>query len=163
MKGFCVRKDIPFPNILAVFNSAFQCSQCLKFCHKQCCETADSISPCSGSPDSSNNQELIFSAFPVNRSLAENSAAFYENYIKSLANKREESARHNQQEVSFSSESYARTISLSDLDGTVVIPGDRKMSVSLYDANNGILSNPGLLTVIVQQARNIQYSGVFNS
>ena len=49
--------------IIAVFNSAFQCSQCLKYCHKQCCETADSISPWKGKPDSSINQEILFTAF----------------------------------------------------------------------------------------------------
>ena len=67
---------------VAVFNPAYQCSQCLKFCHKQCCDTADSICPCSGVPETSRNQELLFTAFPVNHSLAENTVRFYEDYMK---------------------------------------------------------------------------------
>ena len=33
---------------IAIFNSAYQCTQCLKFCHKQCCKLADSLFPCTG-------------------------------------------------------------------------------------------------------------------
>ena len=166
--------------IIAVFNSAFQCSQCLKYCHKQCCETADSISPCKGIPDSSINQELLFTAFPVNHSLAENSVNFYENFVKSLAGKKEDGSQANQTNESFrnpttttdsdddsdddsyqGSTTLSVSSSISDIGrDTIVIPRDRQLSLSLYDDDNSILASPGLLTVIVQQAVDIPYSNV---
>lgn len=166
--------------IIAVFNSAFQCSQCLKYCHKQCCETADSISPCKGIPDSSINQELLFTAFPVNHSLAENSVNFYENFVKSLAGKKEDGSQANQTNESFRNpttttdsdddsddDSYQGSTTLSVSSSisdtgrdTIVIPRDRQLSLSLYDDDNSILASPGLLTVIVQQAVDIPYSNV---
>lgn len=166
--------------IIAVFNSAFQCSQCLKYCHKQCCETADSISPCKGKPDSSINQEILFTAFPVNHSLAENSMNFYENIVKSLAGKKEDGSQANQTDESFQNSTATTNLdddsdddsyqgsttlsvssSISDIGrDTIVIPRDRQLSLSLYDDDNSILASPGLLTVIVQQAVDIPYSNV---
>ena len=75
--------------LLAIFNSAYQCTQCLKFCHKQCCKLADSLFPCTGIPDSSVNQEVIFTAFPVNHTLGESTYAFFENFMKPSFLKRE--------------------------------------------------------------------------
>lgn len=76
-------------NVIAIFNSAYQCTQCLKFCHKQCCKLADSLFPCTGIPDSSVNQEVIFTAFPVNHTLAESTYSFFENFMKPSFLKRE--------------------------------------------------------------------------
>ena len=77
--------------LLAIFNSAYQCTQCLKFCHKQCCKLADSLFPCTGIPDSSVNQEVIFTAFPVNHTLAESTYSFFENFMKPSFLKRDNS------------------------------------------------------------------------
>lgn len=76
---------------VAIFNSAYQCTQCLKFCHKQCCKLADSLFPCTGIPDSSVNQEVIFTAFPVNHTLGESTYAFFENFMKPSFLKRDSS------------------------------------------------------------------------
>lgn len=166
--------------IIAVFNSAFQCSQCLKYCHKQCCETADSISPCKGKPDSSINQELLFTAFPVNHSLAENSVNFYESFVKSVSGKKDDGLQSNPTNESYRNtasssnssddsddDSYqgSTTLSVSSLvsdigKDTIVIPRVRQLSLSLYDDDNSILASPGLLTVIVQQAVDIPFSNV---
>lgn len=180
VNGLFVSFFLYYSYCLAVFNSAFQCSQCLKYCHKQCCETADSISPCRGQPDSTSNQELLFTAFPVNHSLAENSLNFYENFIKSMAWKKEDDMQPVQNNVSYrvttpianstddsddeslqdgTLRSYSSSLSESGND-TIVIPGDHKLSLSLYDDDNGVLSYPGLLTVIVQQATEVPFSNV---
>ena len=85
----CTLFLFPFDHI-AAFNPAYQCSTCLKYCHKQCCETADSIFPCTGKPDTTANQQQLFTLFPVNRSIGESTINFYDTIVKSQFQKKEE-------------------------------------------------------------------------
>jgi len=151
-----------------VFNPAYQCSQCLKFCHKQCCETADSICPCSGVPENRGNQELIFTAFPVNHSLTENTMRFYEEYMKPTFLKKEErpqiqsmrSFRNRPMRSSTEEDSDTDTDDVlsvggaSMLNDSAVISSGNSIPLALYQ-DDGIVSRSGFLTVIVQQASGI--------
>lgn len=159
---------------VAVFNPAYQCSQCLKFCHKQCCETADSICPCSGVPESRGNQELLFTAFPVNHSLAENTMRFYEDYMKpsflkkderpqiqSMRSFRNRGLRSAAEEDSDTDTDDILALSVNEtsnesplLNDSAVISGGNPIPPSLYQ-DDGIVSQSGFLTVIVQQASGI--------
>ena len=168
-------------HFLAIFNSAYQCTHCLKFCHKQCCDTADSIFPCTGKPDSNINQEGIFRAFPVNHTLAENSLNFFENFMKPAFFKKEgaetqmqpmpsyrarpaetegdddsdteslNSSSNNGANSSIDADSSLRRSSF--LEGSPVLEDSRILS--LYSEESKLLSRPGFLTVIIQQATNI--------
>lgn len=171
-----------------MFNPAFQCSQCLKFCHKQCCETADSICPCTGKPESTVNQEQLFAAFPVNRSITESTVHFYDEFVKPTFMKKEgndtnaqsdaaqsfRNRRTYKEEISDSdSECSASTISrtttfqslgsadeasqidISNVQMTpsLVIPHRHS---SFSGSEDDILSTPGFLTVIIQQATDLE-------
>ena len=127
---------------------------------------------------------MFFTAFPVNHSLAENTIHFYENFVKSISGKKEENSPILQRNQSFRpstpnpntlddsddesiqvstigsiNSSYSNTFTDKGND-TIVIPEDHQLSLSLYDGDNSILASPGLLTVIVQQATDVPYSGV---
>ena len=168
-------------HFLAIFNSAYQCTHCLKFCHKQCCDTADSMFPCTGKPDSNINQEGIFRAFPVNHTLAENSLNFFENFMKPAFFKKEGAetqmqpmpsyrARPTEPEADDDSDAESLTSSSNNgasnsvdidaslrrssfLEGSPVMQDDR--TLALYSQESKLLSRPGFLTVIIQQATNI--------
>lgn len=175
---------------LAPLNPAYQCSQCLKFCHKQCCETADSIFPCSGKPGNRGNQELLFQAFPVNHTLAENTVRFYEDIIRSnlFSFGRDDPANASQFSSSFRSHHSVESEDLDtdSEDNDVALPptsafsgspreleyspGQGHLLLDKRSANGDssapsvptynlpILKKRGFLTVIIQQASDLDVS-----
>lgn len=162
---------------VAVFNPAYQCSQCLKFCHKQCCDTADSICPCSGVPETSRNQELLFTAFPVNHSLAENTVRFYEDYMKPTFMKKDDKSTQFQSTRSIRNHSNRDDDSDSDdedikeihhlellksgskknhlLEDSSHITNEYTIPPRIASDGDDLISKEGFLTVIIQQATNV--------
>ena len=149
---------------VAVLNSAYQCTQCLKFCHKSCCEIADTVYPCKGVPDSIRNDELFFTAFPVNHTLSENTAHFIENLFNPSL-RRDDSILRDQSTNSF--RNYQSDDSDSDSDSDIPFSpttstqnstsmfADQSLTYPLYEKDSSILSSTGFLTVIIQQATDL--------
>lgn len=178
---------------LAAFNPAYQCSLCLKYCHKQCCETADSISPCTGKPESTVNQEQLFTLFPVNRPIGESTIHFYDTMVKAPFLKKEDndespseehislrSNRYLNKHVSDSDSMTSESVSSkSGLAGSIPTT-DETNEIDLstvafkapytsaqhrnsFQVDDDILSSPGFLTVIIQQATDLDVPAVLLS